>query len=82
MKKRKKTMTQNTVKLSKNVLCENCYKKLCKICQLKQGKFIVFRHKKSELITNDAVIRCIQCGKQYYITAEDGLSKEVEIGTA
>ena len=73
------TTQKMKVKSSKNVAC-TCLRKLCKVVDLPEGKFIHLKHKGSELYTTSGIITCISCGKQYYVSADNGIEKEVTLG--
>jgi len=67
------------VSFSKNIVCE-CLRKLCKVVTLDEGKFIHFKHKGSEMYTTSGVITCVACKKQFYVSADNGIEKEVTLG--
>jgi hypothetical protein len=76
-------MTKNPKKKalssSRLVRCTVCYAKMCKIVRLEERKYLQVKHKKAMVIAEDAVIKCIGCGRHYYVTT-DGLEKEVNLG--
>ena len=70
---------EKSLKCSKNVLCE-CLRKLCKVVTLPEGKFIHVKHKGSEMYTTSGVITCVACTKQWFVSADNGIEKEVSLG--
>ena len=69
---------QKVLSSSRLVRCTVCYAKMCKIVKLEGRKYLQMKHKKAMVIAEDAVIKCIGCGRHYYVTT-DGLEKEVNL---
>jgi len=72
-------MATKTLQCSKNIVCE-CLRKLCKVVDIKEGKFIHIKHKGSEIYTTSGVITCVACKKQWFVSAENGIESEVTLG--
>jgi hypothetical protein len=53
---------------------------LCKLDSINEIARIHFKHKGSEILTKEAVIKCVRCNRYYIVTADDGIIKEVDIG--
>jgi len=47
---------------------------------LPEGKFIHVKHKGSEMYTTSGVITCVACAKQWFVSADNGIEKEVSLG--
>lgn len=68
-----------TLSYCKIVGCPNCIGKLCKLEPVNGGYRIQFKHKGSLVLTVEAVIKCVHCGKCYLVNSEQGIVKEVRI---
>lgn len=68
---------------SKNLNCPKCFRKIAKISDFdKDGRFVHIKHKGSEVIAKDAVVKCIGCQTSFLVTTDNGIEKEVNLGRA
>ena len=65
-----------TINIATNVKCPKCYRKICKIRDYDGQELIEFKHKGSELITKEALIRCVDCQSVFQIDTS-GIVEEV-----
>ena len=73
-------MKLSQIQSSKVFVCPTCYSTLCKTKDLNGKQVVKVKHKGMEVLAADAVIKCSQCKKYYYITAADGVKGEVDAG--
>jgi hypothetical protein len=67
-------------RLSKNLNCPKCFRKVAKISDFgKDGKFVEVKHKGMSILARDAVITCIGCKTSFLVTTDNGIEKEVKL---
>lgn len=72
-------MTTTTLKpltYSKVDTCPNCQRKLCKRVNRDGVMLVHFKHKVAEAYAVDLNIKCIGCGRFYFVNAVNGVIDE------
>lgn len=73
------TTTQKTITFSKIDHCPICHRKLCRRTEVNGVLMVEFKHRRAVVITPEAAIKCIGCNKMYLVTANEGLTNEVNL---
>ena len=72
--------TTQTIQFSKLDYCPECHRKLCRRKTVQGVTYVEYKHKGSQLLAREMVVRCIGCGRNFIVEADAGIIDEVTIG--
>jgi len=73
-------MDTQTINTATNIRCPACIRKLCKIREYDGIPYVEIKHKGAFVLTTEAIVGCIDCGKEYRINAETQSVEEIHFG--